>query len=267
MSVCISIRMSILVIINNYYDCYYDVLLILYYQYCYWSCGGPDGETIVITTRSYYINHIINMLLILMMITFTISTNVSMVVIMRMIVVTMCSIVISLLIQIHTCVHIYIYTYIYIYIYIYIYTVLFTVRRKACCIELPVYIILYYTTLNVDYTIVLYYVTQHYYYAAALSYLNYISKYISVNYIIMYICTIIIQSYCITVGFHDFNLLIFNLRVSNPNKLIVDVFLTRCRISTCQGLGRQKNTMKFRKSTVLLRSLLQGRICLMYMYV
>ena len=27
-----------------------------------------------------------------------------------------------------------------------------------------------------------------------------------------------------TVGFHDFNLRIFNMRVSNPNKLIVDVF-------------------------------------------
>ena len=38
-----------------------------------------------------------------------------------------------------------------------------------------------------------------------------------------------------TVGFHNFNLRIFNLRVSNPNKLIVDVFLTRCRISMCQG--------------------------------
>ena len=40
-----------------------------------------------------------------------------------------------------------------------------------------------------------------------------------------------------TVGFHNFNLRIFNLRVSNPNKLIVDAFLTRCRISMCQGLG------------------------------
>ena len=27
-----------------------------------------------------------------------------------------------------------------------------------------------------------------------------------------------------TVGFHNFNLRIFNLRVSNPDKLIVDVF-------------------------------------------
>ena len=27
-----------------------------------------------------------------------------------------------------------------------------------------------------------------------------------------------------TVGFHNFNLIIFNLRVSNPNKLIVNVF-------------------------------------------
>ena len=53
-----------------------------------------------------------------------------------------------------------------------------------------------------------------------------------------------------SVGFHNFNLRIFNLRVSNPNKLIVDVFLTRCRISMCQGLG-PKNTIEFRKSTVL----------------
>ena len=43
------------------------------------------------------------------------------------------------------------------------------------------------------------------------------------------------------VGFHNFNLRIFNLRVSNPNKLIVDVFLTRCRISMCQGLGPKKH--------------------------
>ena len=28
----------------------------------------------------------------------------------------------------------------------------------------------------------------------------------------------------VTVGFHNFNLRIFNLRVSNPSKLIVDVF-------------------------------------------
>ena len=32
-----------------------------------------------------------------------------------------------------------------------------------------------------------------------------------------------------------------NLRVSNPNKLIVDVFLTWCRISMCQGLGPKKH--------------------------
>ena len=44
-----------------------------------------------------------------------------------------------------------------------------------------------------------------------------------------------------TVGFHNFNLRIVNLRVSNPNKLIVDVFLTRCRISMCQGLGPKKH--------------------------
>ena len=44
-----------------------------------------------------------------------------------------------------------------------------------------------------------------------------------------------------TVGFHNSNLRIFNLTVSNPNKLIVDVFLTRCRISMCQGLGPKKH--------------------------
>ena len=33
-----------------------------------------------------------------------------------------------------------------------------------------------------------------------------------------------------TVSFHNVNLRFFNLRVSNPNKLIVDVFLTLCRI-------------------------------------
>ena len=43
------------------------------------------------------------------------------------------------------------------------------------------------------------------------------------------------------VGFHNLNLRIVDLRVSNPNKLIVDVFLTRCRISMCQGLGPKKH--------------------------
>ena len=44
----------------------------------------------------------------------------------------------------------------------------------------------------------------------------------------------------LTVGFHSFNLRILNLRVSNPDNLIVDVLLTRCRISMCQGLGPKK---------------------------
>ena len=44
-----------------------------------------------------------------------------------------------------------------------------------------------------------------------------------------------------TVGFHNFNLRIFNSRVSNPDKLTVEFFLTRCRISMCQGLGPQKH--------------------------
>ena len=50
-----------------------------------------------------------------------------------------------------------------------------------------------------------------------------------------------IYIYSNTVGFHNFNLRIFNLRVSNPKKLIVDAFLTRCRISMCQGLGPKKH--------------------------
>ena len=48
-----------------------------------------------------------------------------------------------------------------------------------------------------------------------------------------------------TVGFHNYNLRIFNSRVSNPSKLIVDVFLTRCRISMCQGLGPTKTRGNF----------------------
>ena len=49
------------------------------------------------------------------------------------------------------------------------------------------------------------------------------------------------RQYLYSPGFHDFNLRISNLRVSNPNKLIVDVFLTRCRISMCQSLGPKKH--------------------------
>ena len=48
-------------------------------------------------------------------------------------------------------------------------------------------------------------------------------------YIYTYICTFThtytrTRTHTRTVGFHDFNLRIFNLRVSNPNKLIVYVF-------------------------------------------
>ena len=46
---------------------------------------------------------------------------------------------------------------------------------------------------------------------------------------------------CPTVGFHNFNLRIFDSRVSNPEKLIVEVCLTRCRISMCQGSGPKKH--------------------------
>ena len=53
-----------------------------------------------------------------------------------------------------------------------------------------------------------------------------------------------------TVGFHTFNLRIFNLRTSNPNKLIVYVFLTRCRISMCQSLGPKKNKISKTDRTI-----------------
>ena len=69
-------------------------------------------------------------------------------------------------------------------------------------------------------------------------------------YIYIYMCSTLValpspatpsKSDTSTVGFHNFNLRNFNLRVSNPNKLIVDAFLTRCRISMCQGLGPKKH--------------------------
>ena len=44
-----------------------------------------------------------------------------------------------------------------------------------------------------------------------------------------------------TVGFHNFNLRIFNLRVSNPNKLIVDVFVDTMSDFNEPG-SRQKKT-------------------------
>ena len=52
------------------------------------------------------------------------------------------------------------------------------------------------------------------------------------------------------VGFHNFNLRIFNLRVSNPNKLVVDVFFDTMSDFNVPGSRPNKNTMKFRKSTV-----------------
>ena len=89
-----------------------------------------------------------------------------------------------------------------------------------------------------------------------------------------------------TVGFHNFNLRIFNLRVSNPNKLIVDVCLIRCRISMCQGLGPKKQDELLEidrtyvnqtrslgkgtvKSNVLFRSVCRSCIfiCRIYIYI
>ena len=43
------------------------------------------------------------------------------------------------------------------------------------------------------------------------------------TYMYRYTCTH--MSYTYTIGFHNFNLRIFNVRVSNPNKFIVDVFV------------------------------------------
>ena len=43
-----------------------------------------------------------------------------------------------------------------------------------------------------------------------------------------------------TVGFHNFNLQIFNLRISNHNKLIMNMFLTRYLISTCKNISTKK---------------------------
>ena len=54
------------------------------------------------------------------------------------------------------------------------------------------------------------------------------------------------------VGFHNFNLRMFNLRVSNPNKLIVDVFLDTTSDFNVPGSRPNKNTMKFLKSTVII---------------
>ena len=53
-----------------------------------------------------------------------------------------------------------------------------------------------------------------------------------------------------TVGFHNFNLRIVNLRVSNPNKLIVDAFVDTMSDFNVPGSRPNKITTKFRKSTV-----------------
>ena len=54
-----------------------------------------------------------------------------------------------------------------------------------------------------------------------------------------------------TVGFHNFNLRNFNLRVSNPSKLIVDVcFFDTMLDFNVPGSRPKNNTIKFRKSTV-----------------
>ena len=52
-----------------------------------------------------------------------------------------------------------------------------------------------------------------------------------------------------SVGFQNVNLRIVNLRVSNPNKLIVDVFFTMSDFNVPRSRPNT-NTMTFRKSTV-----------------
>ena len=71
---------------------------------------------------------------------------------------------------------------------------------------------------------------------------------ININHIIIIIVMII--SDAAAVGFHNFNLRIFNLRVSNPNKLIVGVFVDTMSDFNVPGSRPNTNTMKFRKSTV-----------------
>ena len=60
----------------------------------------------------------------------------------------------------------------------------------------------------------------------------------------MFIIIIII---IITVGFHNFNLRIFNLRVSNPNKFIVDVFVDTMSDFNVPGSRPPKTRRNFGK--------------------
>ena len=84
----------------------------------------------------------------------------------------------------HTYLYLCVYTYIYIYIYIYIY------------VHIYVYMFIY----------------------VLRAYAYHIRRYVCIH-VMKY------KSWLLnTVGFHNFNLRIFNSRVSNPNKLIVVVF-------------------------------------------
>ena len=56
-----------------------------------------------------------------------------------------------------------------------------------------------------------------------------------------------------TVGFHNFNLRIFNLRVSNPNNYFFHFYDTISDFSV-PGSRPPKNTTKFRTSTVSLEA-------------
>ena len=118
--------------------------------------------------------------------------------------------------------HVYVYAYVYAYVYVYVYVCLY--MHMYMYIYIYIYICIYIYIYRYTYTFIRY----------------------------MYTTRVVGNSNSRkqeqsaprcpqrpTVGFHNFNLRIFNLRVSNPSKLIV-VVLTRCRISMCQGLGPNK---------------------------
>ena len=97
-----------------------------------------------------------------------------------------------------------------------------------------------------------YYYYYHYYFIVSLLLVDH--YYIIIT-IIIIITTMAVHSGSApwnphTVGFHNSNLRIFNLRFSNPNKWIVDVVFDMMSDFNVPESRPNKNTMKFRKSTV-----------------
>ena len=125
----------------------------------------------------------------------------------------------------HICVYIYIYIYVYVYIYIYIYIYTYIM------IYIYIYIYVYIICKNQQ--------NKHKsvrpgpvrrpapwrVFGCLMRYLMLFLHLYSFSIAFHFISCPLISFHYITVGFHDFNLRIFNLRVSNPNKLIVDVFV------------------------------------------